>query len=115
MLVFEPIYTCTVASDVRSCPSFPPAIHYTSSIPSLSSVGRESSLPEPFFSSVVEASEILYNLLAPSVTDVLPQPVFLTESTRCFRPSAMVLTSFEMLPDAMAARIVFGQPSHRAT
>ena len=45
MFIFDPIYTALVGSDVRSYSSFPPAIHYTSSIPSLSSVGCESSLP----------------------------------------------------------------------
>ena len=37
MFIFNPIYTALVGSDVCSYSSFPPAIHYTSSIPSLSS------------------------------------------------------------------------------
>ena len=45
MFIFDPIYTALVGSDVRNYSSFPPAIHYTSSIPSLSSVGCESGLP----------------------------------------------------------------------
>ena len=45
MFIFDHIYTALIGSDVCSYPSFPPTIHYTSSIPSLSSVGRESSLP----------------------------------------------------------------------
>ena len=44
MFIFDPIYTALVGSDVGSYSSFPPAIHYTSSIPSLSSVQPSSSL-----------------------------------------------------------------------
>ena len=32
MFIFDPIYTALVGGDVRSYSSFPPAIHYTSSI-----------------------------------------------------------------------------------
>ena len=59
MFIFDPIYTALVGSDVPSYSSFPPAIHYTSSILSLSSVGRESSLP---FSALIVPSFSIYSL-----------------------------------------------------
>jgi hypothetical protein len=57
---------------------------------------------EPFFADAVDACQVLYNFLGMRASDVLPQPSFLAGPTRCFRPSATMLTSLETVPDAFA-------------
>jgi len=61
---------------------------------------KVTAVDEPFFNAATDAARILYNFLALHATDVLSQPQFLTEGTPCFRPSATMLTSLEMAPDA---------------
>jgi len=60
---------------------------------------------DPSFSAAIEASHVLYNFLALRAADVLPPTQFLAGEMQCFRPSAAMLTSREMVPNAVAADI----------
>lgn len=53
----------------------------------------------------VDACQVLYNFLGMRVSEVLPQPRFLSGTVRCFRPSATMLTSLENVPDAIAVGV----------
>lgn len=63
------------------------------------------STAEPFFSNAIEGSRVLYNFLAISADNVLPRPEFLAGTTRCFRPSAAMLTSLDTVLDAIAIKV----------
>jgi hypothetical protein len=64
-----------------------------------------SAIDEPFFAAAVEASKVLYNFMALRATNVLPRPQFLAGESECFRPSATMLTSIEMYPEATPTEI----------
>lgn len=62
-------------------------------------------IDEPMFSDTIEATRILYNFMAISAEDVLPQPEFFVGAARSFRPSASMLTSLETVPQATTVDI----------
>lgn len=64
-----------------------------------------SGVDEPFFAAALDGCEVLYNFMALRASDVLPPPQFLAGGEQCFRPSAEMLTSLEMVPDAAAVEV----------
>lgn len=62
-------------------------------------------MDEPSFAAALDASQVLYNFLALRATDVLPPPQFLAGGSRCFRPSASMLTSVDTAPTVTAVEV----------
>ena len=62
-------------------------------------------MDESNFNNAVDASQVLYKSIVSKVDHALPPTRFLAGRTPCFRPSALMLTSLEMTPDAVAAVI----------
>lgn len=59
----------------------------------------------PSFAEALKAHEILYHLLADKAIGALPPPRFLVGGTLCLRPSACMLTSLEISPNASPVEI----------
>ena len=57
---------------------------------------------DPFWTTSLEASESLYNFMAENVQKVLPAQEFRTGEAKCLRPSAPMLTSLKIFPNATA-------------
>lgn len=66
---------------------------------------KVAAVDEPLFTASLEAKEILYNFLAMRATDVLAPPPFRVGGVECFRPSAAMLTSLDISPDATAVEM----------
>lgn len=55
---------------------------------------------DPSFSDAIAAREVLYNLLALKAKDLRPRPSFQIGNLECLRPSAEMLTSLDVNPNA---------------
>lgn len=60
---------------------------------------------DPSFVDAVTAREVLYNLLALKAKDIRPRPSFRMGNLECFRPSAEMLTSIDINPNAPIAEL----------
>ena len=59
-----------------------------------------SAVDDPNFADAITTREILYNLLALKAKDIRPRPSFRIGVLDCFRPSAEMLTSVDINPNA---------------
>lgn len=59
-------------------------------------------MDDPFFDAAMKASDTLYKFLGDGLQVVHPPHKFRVEGKTCFRPSAAMLTSLEMFPNAVA-------------
>jgi hypothetical protein len=53
----------------------------------------------------VEASNVLYNFMALRASNVLPRSQFFAGESECFRPSATMLTTLDVFPEATSTEI----------
>ncbi|KAF9779572.1 hypothetical protein BJ322DRAFT_1113370 [Thelephora terrestris] len=89
---------------VGSCLEAPPGFSKTA-LPFFRRWVKVAAVGEPYFAAAIDATKVLYNFMALHSGDARPPPQFLVAGIECLRPSAVMLTSLETNPTAMAVEI----------